>query len=166
MAASSIFRGLTIAALLLLIVEILATWNGADVPEEVAAWLDSQNLSSLGAALAHGNLGTQLLVGIVIYGYLLAYVIALVGLLKFQRWARVLFIMLIPLQLALKAAMGTTISRPVDTFELAAAMIDGALFVLLFIEPVRTRFREILASPSTAPDLVPPPPPPPPPPAI
>jgi hypothetical protein len=141
MAASSIFRGLIIAALTVLLIQLVATWTGPELPEDITAWLDSQNLSSLGAALAHGNLGTQLVVGVLIYGFVFAYVIALLGLLAFHRWARVLFIMLMPLRLALQAALGTTISRPVDTFNSAAFMIDGAMLVLLFVEPVRARFR-------------------------
>jgi hypothetical protein len=154
MAASSIFRGLIIASLALLVVTFIATWTVPDLPEDVAAYIDSQNVSSLGAALAHGNVGTQLLVGILIYGFFFAYVVALIGLLRFQGWARTLFIMLVPLSLALQAAQGTTISRPIDTFDMAAAMINGALLVLLFVEPVRARFREAAAAP------LPPPPPP------
>ena len=155
MAAIGIFRGLVIAALILLAITLIATWTEPDVPEAVAAYLDSQNVSSLGAVLAHGNLGAQILVGAVIFGYLVAYVVSLVGVLAFQRWARVLFIMLMPLSLVLQAALGTTLDRPIDTFNTAAAMIDGALLVLLFVEPVRARFRGTPPAPVAPPPATP-----------
>ncbi len=157
MATISIFRGLLIAALVLLVVGLISAWTEPEVPEAVAAYLDSLNEGSLGAALEHGNLGTRILVGLLAGGYLLAYLVSLVGLLRFQRWARTLFIMLMPLSLALEAAMGTSLSGPMDAFESAALMIDGALLVLLFVDPVRARFRG-----QAAPPVAPAPPPAPP----
>ncbi len=149
MGTIGIYRGLALAALVLLVVGLVATWTAPEVPEAVATYLDSRNQGSLGAALEHGNLGTRLMVGALLVGYLLAYVVSLIGLLKFQRWARILFIMLVPLSLVLEAAKGTSLGGPLDTFRSCALLIDGALLVLLFVEPVRARFRA--ADPPPAP---------------
>lgn len=160
MAMLSIFRGLIFAALAFLAVLLIATWAGPDYPEEVTAFLTRENQGTLSVMLDAGSRGSQLAVGLLLLAYLGGYFAALLGMLTYRRWARVLFIVLLPVAFVLQGAVGTTIYTPLESvMEMTTHMINGALLVLLFVDPVRARFREPALPPGTAPMETPPPPP-------
>ncbi len=75
--------------------------------------------------------------------YLIAYLASLIGLLRFRSWARWLFIIVIGLTLIFTISGGTTLSKPLESLVYTAGnMVDGAILTLLFIEPIRARFRD------------------------
>jgi hypothetical protein len=78
--------------------------------------------------------------------YLAAYLAALVGMLRYKPWARVTFLATILVGGALSFTGGSSLYT---AFELTVAalvsMVEGALIVLLFVDPVRGRFRNAAA---------------------
>jgi hypothetical protein len=110
------------------------------LPEPVAAYLD-ENMGPLFAALDTGAIGLKLSVGALLFAYLAAWITALVGLLKFRRWARALFLVTVGLNLVLLTSGGTTLTSPLQSaMSTLASMAEGAIVVLLFVEPVRSEF--------------------------
>jgi hypothetical protein len=149
-AAPSFFRGLILAALAFLAADLLIDFIEPTVPDEVAAYLDEQNAGSLSGLLDDGNIGAKLGVSILLLGYLVAYIGSLLGMLAFKRWARVAFLFVVPLGLVIDISYATAISTPWQTVITAmVAMTHGAILTLLFVEPVRARFRA--QSPAAAP---------------
>lgn len=146
MAAVTIFRGLVLAAFAVLVAGVasgvLAHFQPA-LPVEVDAYLKSQNVGTMANVFSEANWGTQVAVGIAFVVYLIAYLAALIGLLRFRGWARWLFIVVIGLSLVFTISGGTTLSTPIESLVYTAGnMVDGAILTLLFIEPIRARFRD------------------------
>jgi hypothetical protein len=141
-----IFRGLVIAAFVLVAVEIAAAFLAPDLPEHVQTWLDTEANGPLYAALETGPLAVQIAVGALLIAYLAAYLAALVGMLRYKPWARVTFLATILVGGALSFTGGSSLYT---AFELTVAalvsMVEGALIVLLFVDPVRGRFRNAAA---------------------
>lgn len=153
MAAITIFRGLTITALAVFAAEIatgVMAFFGPDVPAAVQSYLAAKNTGTLANVFTEANLGTQIAVGILLLLYLVAFIASLIGLLGFRRWARWLFIIVTSLTLIFLASGGMTLSTPLESLASALGfMADGAIVTLLFIEPIRERFRREPATPST-----------------
>jgi hypothetical protein len=146
MAAVTIFRGLVLAAFAVLLAGIASgvmAYFGPTLPTEVQAYLDSQNVGTMANVFSEANWGTQVAVGIAFVVYLIAYLAALIGLLRFRGWARWLFIIVIGLTLIFTISGGTTLSTPIESLVYTAGnMVDGAILTLLFIEPIRAKFRD------------------------
>jgi hypothetical protein len=146
-----IFRGLVFGAILLLVLRVLGWVFGPEIPATVTTWLKSEGVGTLIDSLKNGPFSLRLAVGGLLLAYSLAYVASLLGLLRFHAWARYMFILTTLVGIALLAASGMVIS---SAFQAAAgalgAMIDGALLTLLFVDPVRMRFRGPLPEPALA----------------
>ncbi len=146
MAAVTIFRGLVLAAFAVLLANIASgfmAYFGPVLPVEVQNYLDSQNVGTMANVFSEANWGTQVAVGIAFVVYLIAYLASLIGLLRFRGWARWLFIIVIGLTLIFTISGGTTISTPIESLVFTAGnMVDGAILTLLFIEPIRAKFRD------------------------
>jgi hypothetical protein len=146
MAAVTIFRGLVLAAFAVLLANIASgfmAYFGPALPTEVQAYLDSRNVGTMANVFSEANWGTQVAVGIAFVAYLIAYLASLIGLLRFRGWARWLFIIVIGLTLIFTISGGTTISTPIESLVfMAGNMVDGAILTLLFIEPIRAKFRD------------------------
>jgi hypothetical protein len=146
MAAVTIFRGLVLAAFGVLLAGIASgvmAYFGPPLPAEVQSYLDSRNVGTMANVFSEANWGTQVAVGITFFVYLIAYLAALIGLLRFRGWARWLFIIVIALSLIFAISGGTTLSTPIESLVYTAGnMVDGAILTLLFIEPIRARFRD------------------------
>jgi hypothetical protein len=146
MAAVTIFRGLILAALAVLVATIAAgvlTYFNPPLPAAVESYLAEQNAGTMANVFSEANWGTQIAVGITFVLYLIAYLTSLIGLLRFRGWARWLFIIVVGLMLVFIISGGTTLSTPIDALvSTIGAMVDGAILTLLFIEPVRARFRD------------------------
>ena len=144
--AVTIFRGLVLGAFAVLVAGVasgvMAYFQPA-LPAEVDAYLKSQNVGTMANVFSEANWGTQVAVGIAFVVYLIAYLAALIGLLRFRGWARWLFIVVIGLSLVFTISGGTTLSTPIESLVYTAGnMVDGAILTLLFIEPIRARFRD------------------------
>lgn len=152
MAAITIFRGLIITALALFAAEVatgVMAYFGPGVPAAVQSYLDTKNAGTLSNVFSEANLGTQIAVGILMLLYLVAFIAALVGLLGFRRWARWLFIIVTSLTLIFLASGGMTLSTPLESLATTlGAMANGAILTLLFIEPIRERFRREPSTPA------------------
>lgn len=150
MAAITIFRGLVLAALVVLAATIatgVIAYFSPPLPAAIEAYLETQNVGTMANVFSEANWGTQIAVGIMLLLYLVAYLAALLGMLGFRRWARWLFVIVVSLTLIFIASGGTALSTPIETLvSTVGAMVDGAILTLLFIEPIRARFR---ASPET-----------------
>ena len=151
MAATTIFRGLILAALAIFAADIatVVMWYfAADLPETVQSYLDAQNAGTLSNVFSEANLGTQIAVGLLMLLYLIAYLAALLGLLGFRGWARWVFFIVIGLTLVFIISGGTSLSTPIEQFVTTlGSMVDGAILTLLFIEPIRARFRNDAPAP-------------------
>jgi len=158
MAATTIFRGLILAALAIFAADIatVVMWYfAADLPESVQSYLDAQNAGTLANVFSEANLGTQIAVGLLMLLYLVAYLTGLLGLLGFRRWARWVFILVVSLTLIFIASGGTSLATPIEAMVSAlGSMVDGAILTLLFIEPIRARFRTGSASPEDEPPVI------------
>ena len=146
MAAVTIFRGLVLAAFAVLLAGIAAgvmAYFGPALPAAVQSYLDSQNVGTMANVFSEANWGTQIAVGITFFLYLIAYLAALIGMLRFRGWARWLFIIVVVLSLVFAISGGTTLSTPIESLVYTFGnMVDGAILTLLFIEPIRAKFRD------------------------
>jgi len=152
MAAITIFRGLIVTALAVFAAEVatgVMAYFGPEIPAAVQSYLNAKNTGTLANVFSEANLGTQIAVGILMVLYLIAFVAALIGLLGFRRWARWLFIIVTSLTLIFLASGGMTLSTSLESLaSTIRAMVDGAILTLLFIEPIRERFRREPSTPA------------------
>jgi hypothetical protein len=154
----SIFRGFVFGAVLLLAVKVVAAMFGPSVPEPVSNYLDGEGSGTLISSFRNGPFSLKLAIGGLLLAYAVSYVASLLAMLKFHAWARYMFIVTTIVGVALLASSGTAIHSSFQaTVACLGAMIDGALLTLLFIDPVRARFRGMVVAEVPLVDPVPPP---------
>jgi hypothetical protein len=75
--------------------------------------------------------------------FLLMWLIASIGLVFFQNWARTLFAALYVLVLLLRLVQGTIVHLPVEGFlNQFVSLADGAILALAFTEPITSCFKQ------------------------
>jgi hypothetical protein len=141
MPVEKIFRALIYATLTLLVAGVLAGVFAPGVPEEISDQLDAENNGLLAKLLDSDSLPVSSAVLAVLIVFLCLWIASLVGMLGFRRWARAMFILLTPIGVLLEGVMGASVVGPAEAMVGTAYMMcQGALLVLLFVDPVRSRF--------------------------
>jgi hypothetical protein len=74
--------------------------------------------------------------------FLLAWLVASIGLLLFRAWARVLFVAVYIVVLLLRFIQGTTVHLPIEGFlGEVVSLMDGAILALAFTDPTASYFK-------------------------
>ena len=136
-----LFRSLVLACFALLVLSVAAAFFASEPPEHISAYLDEEAAGPILDALLHGSAITQAVTILLLVAYLGAWIASLFGLLGFKPWARTVFIATTVVGFALLPFAGSSLVSPFeDIIDTLLSACDGALLVLLFIEPIRGRF--------------------------
>lgn len=145
MDAVKLFRGLVVASLALLAASFASLLITPDLPEPISDWIGSEGAGPLFAWVDYESTGWLLLIGAVLL-WTGAHVAALLAALRFRRWSRAFLIISTAVGLALLPFTGFTLNSALDTtLDTLLNTCDGALLVMLLLEPIRGRFRSGIA---------------------
>lgn len=136
-----LFRALIAASFVLFFLTIGLVFVEPELPDEVVNFIAEHSADPVEGLLAAES-GALVVIGTaVLVLYLGAYLASLAGMLAYKPWARMVYIVTTALSILLLPLAGATFSfRWQSTADALYWLVDGALLVLLFTEPVRSRF--------------------------
>jgi hypothetical protein len=141
MDACKLFRVLIYVSIGLLAAAIGALFIEPDPPEEVMRYFDEEAAGPLFALMNTDSMAGLVVTAILAAVFLVAWLAALVGMLDFRPWARTVFIVTAIVSYAMLPLSGSSYAGPLQgTLDALVYTVDGALLVLLFVEPIRGRF--------------------------
>jgi hypothetical protein len=137
-----LFRLLIWASVALMGTTITMVAFETDPPDHVMDWFTGEGAGPLMSWLLNSS-GTGLLFfSLFAAAFFGAWIASVVGLLRLRPWGRKLFIASMVVAYLLFPLMGYTFASPAQgTLDAMFYACDGAILVMLFIEPVRSSFR-------------------------
>jgi hypothetical protein len=136
-----LFRALIIAMLVCFIATILAVIFGPAPPDEITAWFDENGGGLLAPLFMPESWGPMISLFAVCLALLIVWIASLIGMWKFRSWSPKAYIAVTVFGLVLLPLGGQTWTTPLEsTFNALMLMCEGAVLVLLFVDPIRAEF--------------------------
>jgi hypothetical protein len=134
-----LFRALIIGEVALSVVSLLPMFLAPDYPEAVQQYLDASQPSFMN--IDEGLTPAWIVTTGLAFLLLAAWVVALIGLWTFRRWARPLYVAVTVMTLILMVPFGSSITSGIeDMIGSLGMMVSGAIVAALFFAPLRERF--------------------------
>jgi hypothetical protein len=135
-----LFRLLILGEVTLLAASVVAAWLAPEYPEAVQNYFDSLSIPHLDLA-GEGNQSHAVLMGAAAVLLMTTWIVALIGLWNFKRWARPTYIAYSTLSLLMIPFFGPTLASGAEgAIDSLSMMVSGALMAAMLFSPVRARF--------------------------
>lgn len=136
-----LFRALIGASFVLFFLTMGLVFVEPELPDEVVNFIAEHSVDPVEGMLLAESGALWVIGAAFLVVYLGAYLASLAGMLSYKPWARTVYIVTTGISVLMMPLAGATFSfRWQSTADALYWLADGALLVLLFTDPVRSRF--------------------------